>query len=106
MEMAFGVARLIDSFAKHAAAWFLAKAIKYALQKSQKKQIAVGVLSVVQFSALYKIMGMNPKASFGNFNASSLRGIIPSAARDCFPENRDNSNSRLQCTAFLKFGSH
>jgi len=30
-----------------------------------------------------KITGMNPKASFGNRFRSKLRGIIPSAARDC-----------------------
>jgi len=29
------------------------------------------------------ITGMNPKASFGNRFRSKLRGIIPSAARDC-----------------------
>ena len=30
-----------------------------------------------------RIMGMNPKASFGNKFRSKLRGIIPSALRDC-----------------------
>jgi len=30
-----------------------------------------------------EITGMNTKASFGNKFRSKLRGIIPSAARDC-----------------------
>jgi hypothetical protein len=45
------------------------------------------------------ITGMNPKASFGNRFRSKLRGIKPSAARD-------NSTCKLQCTVFLKLGSH
>ena len=40
-----------------------------------------------------------PKASFGNRFRSKLRGTIPSAARDC-------STGKLQCTLFLKLGSH
>jgi hypothetical protein len=31
----------------------------------------------------FKITGMNPKASFGNRFRSKLRGVIPSALRDC-----------------------
>jgi hypothetical protein len=31
------------------------------------------------------ITGMNPKASFGNFIASSLRGIIPMLMQDSSP---------------------
>ena len=41
----------------------------------------------------------HPKASFGNRFRSKLRGTIPSAARDC-------STGKLQCTLFLKLGSH
>ena len=42
---------------------------------------------------------MNPKSSFKNRFRSKLRGIKPSAARD-------NSTCKLQCTVFLKLGSH
>ena len=33
--------------------------------------------------SMEKITGMNPKASFGNRFRSKLRGIKPSAVRDC-----------------------
>ena len=36
-----------------------------------------------KISLCRRITGMNPKASFGNNFRSKLRGIIPSASRDC-----------------------
>jgi molybdate transport system ATP-binding protein len=46
----------------------------------------------------FKIMGMNPKASFGNYSAASC-GIV-------YPALQDNSTLKLRCTSFPKLGSH
>jgi hypothetical protein len=41
---------------------------------------------------------MNHQARFGNFIASSLRGIYPAL--------QDNSTLKLRCTSFPKLGSY
>ena len=46
-----------------------------------------------------KITGMNPKESFGNRFRSKLRGVIPSAARDC-------STYQSQCASLSELEFH
>jgi hypothetical protein len=49
---------------------------------------------------------MSPKASFGNIFRSKLRGIIPSAARDCSTYRFLRVVDDLQVTALLELEFH